>query len=170
MFACQLLDNVAPTTSSTFGCLWDPWSLLERERESISFAGRTFCDCEADSAAVKSLERSLYASWLCLSRLPALCAGDVAVHLGMSGAQLSVGCVGITYKAPTKACHGETEADGKRCNELHCGTKVFSVQTCTFPMEMLPSSQVWILYCNPISALSAGHLEGAKTLATCSCT
>ncbi|XP_010020756.1 PREDICTED: glycosyltransferase-like domain-containing protein 1, partial [Nestor notabilis] len=54
-----LLDNVAPTASSTFGCLWDPWSLLESERESISYVGRTFCDCRADSTAVKSLERSL---------------------------------------------------------------------------------------------------------------
>lgn len=60
-FSCQLLDNVAPTASSTFGCLWDPWSLLERERESISFSGRTFCDWEADSAAVKSLEGSMWA-------------------------------------------------------------------------------------------------------------
>lgn len=66
-FSCQLLDNVAPTASSTFGCLWDPWSLLERERESISFSGRTFCDCEADRVAVKSLEGSMWASRLCLS-------------------------------------------------------------------------------------------------------
>ncbi|XP_010116380.1 PREDICTED: glycosyltransferase-like domain-containing protein 1 [Chlamydotis macqueenii] len=55
VFSCQLLDNVAPTASSTFGCRWDPWSLLERERESRSFAGRTFCDCKADSGGCEEL-------------------------------------------------------------------------------------------------------------------
>lgn len=138
-FSCQLLDNVAPTASSTLGCLWDPWSLLEREKESISFSGRTLCDCEADSAAVKSLEGSVRASWLCLSGPASLRTWMLGstpgweAGLGIARRRIRRVLDRITTKNLPER---ETEASRKHSPARHRLTAppLFSLQTFPFPI------------------------------------
>lgn len=78
--------------------------------------------------------------------------------------------MGIAHRAPTKACLGETEASKMLSVESHQlpAPKLFFSQACT--LERFPPSQVGIFDCNPISVLSAEHLEGAKPPAAWFCT
>lgn len=65
---------------------------------------------------------------------------------------------GIPHQAPTAACPGETEAQGKSCRELHQLTEVFRASIRNGDVLFQPNRNP----CDPVLAPRAGHLEGTQ--------